>query len=65
MLSVVVNFFNNRREAQNTLHSLTRGYQSRVEDIPYEVSWTTARVSRSRKTATSACRKGGRKGKAS
>jgi glycosyltransferase involved in cell wall biosynthesis len=37
MLSVVVNFFNNRREAQNTLHSLSRGYQLDAGDIPYEV----------------------------
>ena len=34
MISVVVNFFNNRREAPNTLHSLTSGYQN-FED--YEV----------------------------
>ena len=37
MLSIVVNFFNNRREAQNTLHSLSRRYQSRADDISYEV----------------------------
>ncbi len=37
MLSIVVNFFNNRREAQNTLHSLSRGYQRDAQDIPYEV----------------------------
>ena len=36
-LSVVVNFFNNRREARNTLYSLTRNYQLEVQDIPYEV----------------------------
>lgn len=35
--SVVVNFYNNRREARNTLHSLTRTYQREAEDIPYEV----------------------------
>jgi hypothetical protein len=37
MLSVVVNFYNNRREALNTLYSLTRGYQLDARDIPYEV----------------------------
>lgn len=37
MLSVVVNFYNNRREARNTLHSLTRAYQLEAQDIPYEV----------------------------
>lgn len=37
MLSVVVNFFNNRREAKNTLHSLSRGYQLHADGIQYEV----------------------------
>jgi hypothetical protein len=37
MLSVVVNFYNNRREAKNTLYSLTREYQWDAKDIPYEV----------------------------
>src|SRR5450759_246153 len=37
MLSIVVNFFNNRREAENTLYSLTRAYQNDLNDIPYEV----------------------------
>src|SRR5947209_1908246 len=37
MLSVVVNFYNNRREALATLHSLTRGYQQKAQDLPYEV----------------------------
>lgn len=37
MLSVVVNFFNNRREARNTLHSLTAGYQQGASRIDYEV----------------------------
>ncbi|HUW76757.1 MAG TPA: tetratricopeptide repeat protein, partial [Gallionella sp.] len=37
MLSIVINFFNNRREAENTLHSLTRTYQKDLDDIPYEV----------------------------
>jgi hypothetical protein len=36
-LSVVVNFYNNRREARNTLHSLTRDYQLEAQDVPYEV----------------------------
>jgi len=27
MLSVIVNFYNDRREANNTLHSLTARYQ--------------------------------------
>jgi glycosyltransferase involved in cell wall biosynthesis len=37
MLSVVVNFFNNRREARNTLHSLSAAYQRGARDLPYEV----------------------------
>lgn len=37
MLSVIVCFYNNRREAKNTLHSLTRQYQHGGEDIDYEV----------------------------
>lgn len=37
MLSIVVNFFNNRREAKRTLHSLTRGYQRDAADIQFEV----------------------------
>src|ERR1700722_670590 len=37
MLSVVVNFFNNRREAMNTLYSLTRTYQRDAGDIEFEV----------------------------
>jgi hypothetical protein len=36
-LSVIVNFYNNRREALNTLHSLSRDYQLEATDIPYEV----------------------------
>ncbi|HZP68217.1 MAG TPA: glycosyltransferase [Rudaea sp.] len=37
MLSVVINFFNNRREAPNSLHALTRGYQRLSADFAYEV----------------------------
>jgi hypothetical protein len=37
MLTVIVNFFDNRREARNTLHSLTRGYQRGAEKVDYEV----------------------------
>ena len=37
MLSVVVNFFNNRRKARNTLHSLTAGYRRGAEGLAYEV----------------------------
>lgn len=37
MISIVVNFYNNRREAENTLYSLTREYQKELKDIPYEV----------------------------
>jgi glycosyltransferase involved in cell wall biosynthesis len=37
MLSVVVNFFNNRREARNTLYSLSAAYQRGARDLPYEV----------------------------
>lgn len=37
LLSVVVNFYNNRREARNSLYSLTRAYQQDAQDIPYEV----------------------------
>jgi cephalosporin hydroxylase/GT2 family glycosyltransferase len=36
-LSVVVVFFNMRREAARTLQSLTRSYQRRIEDLDYEV----------------------------
>jgi hypothetical protein len=37
LLSVVVNFFNNCREARNTLFSLSRNYQLEALEIPYEV----------------------------
>ncbi len=37
MISIVVNFFNNRREAENTLYSMTRAYQQGMGDTPYEV----------------------------
>lgn len=37
MISVLVNFFNNRREARNTLHSLTAAYQREATSIDYEV----------------------------
>ena len=37
MLSIVINFFNNRREAMNSLHSLTRAYQRGAADLDYEV----------------------------
>jgi len=37
VISIVVNFFNNCREAENTLYSMTRGYQQDVADLPYEV----------------------------
>jgi len=36
-LSVVVVFYNMRREAERTLHSLTRTYQQGIEDLDYEV----------------------------
>jgi cephalosporin hydroxylase len=36
-LSVVVVFYNMRREARRTLHSLSRSYQRGVEDLDYEV----------------------------
>jgi cephalosporin hydroxylase len=36
-LSVIVNFYNMRREAARTLTSLTRSYQRQVEGLPYEV----------------------------
>jgi cephalosporin hydroxylase len=36
-LSVIVNFYNMRREADRTLRSLARSYQSQVQDLPYEV----------------------------
>jgi cephalosporin hydroxylase len=36
-LSVVVVFFNMRREAARTLHSLSRSYQRDVQDLDYEV----------------------------
>ncbi|MBF0295768.1 MAG: glycosyltransferase [Magnetococcales bacterium] len=37
MLSVVVNFHNNRREARNTLYSLSRAGQRETDGIDYEV----------------------------
>lgn len=36
-LSVVVVFYNMRREAQRTLHSLSRAYQQGIDDRTYEV----------------------------
>ena len=36
-LTVVVVFYNMRREAARTLHSLSRSYQRDIEDIEYEV----------------------------
>lgn len=37
LLSIIVVFFNMRREAPRTLHSLTRAYQRQVDDLDYEV----------------------------
>jgi cephalosporin hydroxylase len=36
-LSVVIVFYNMRREARRTLHSLSRAYQQGLEDLDYEV----------------------------
>ena len=36
-LSVVVVFYNMRREAARTLHSLSRAYQEGIDDVDYEV----------------------------
>jgi cephalosporin hydroxylase/predicted O-methyltransferase YrrM len=36
-LSVVVVFYDMRREAQRTLHSLSRAYQQGIDDLDYEV----------------------------
>ena len=36
-LSVVVVFYNMRREAERTLHSLSRAYQEGIDDLDYEV----------------------------
>jgi cephalosporin hydroxylase len=36
-LSVVVVFYNMRREAQRTLHALSRSYQQGIDDLDYEV----------------------------
>jgi cephalosporin hydroxylase len=36
-LSIVVVFYNMRREAERTLHSLSRSYQRGIEDLDYEV----------------------------
>ena len=36
-LSVVIVFYNMRREAHRTLHSLSRAYQQGLEDLDYEV----------------------------
>jgi glycosyltransferase involved in cell wall biosynthesis len=37
VISVIVNFFNNRREARNTLYSLSAAYQRSAVDLDYEV----------------------------
>jgi hypothetical protein len=37
LISIVVNFYNNRREAMNTLYSLTRAYQRDAGELAYEV----------------------------
>ena len=37
MLSVIICFYNNQREARNTLYSLSRQYQRDIQDIEYEV----------------------------
>ena len=37
LFTIIVNFYNMRREAQRTLTSLTRGYQRGIGDLPYEV----------------------------
>lgn len=37
MLSIIINFYNNRREAMNSLHALTRGYQRDANAIDFEV----------------------------
>jgi glycosyltransferase involved in cell wall biosynthesis len=37
MLSIVVNFYNNQREAPRTLYALTRSYQRGAQDLAYEV----------------------------
>jgi glycosyltransferase involved in cell wall biosynthesis len=36
-LSIVLNFYNMRREAKRTLYSLSRFYQAGVEDIDYDI----------------------------
>lgn len=36
-LSIVVVFYNMKREAARTLHSMTRAYQQDIEDLDYEV----------------------------
>lgn len=36
-LSIIIIFYNMRREAQRTLYSLTRTYQKNIENISYEV----------------------------
>lgn len=36
-LSVIVNFYNMQREAARTLTSLSRGYQTDIDDLDYEV----------------------------
>jgi glycosyltransferase involved in cell wall biosynthesis len=37
MLSIVINFYNNRREAMNSLYALTRAYQRDAGEIEFEV----------------------------
>ena len=36
-LSIIINFFNMRREAERTLYSLTKQYQKNVDSLEYEV----------------------------
>jgi glycosyltransferase involved in cell wall biosynthesis len=37
MLSIIINFYNNRREAMNSLHALTRAYQRDAAALEFEV----------------------------
>lgn len=37
MLSIVINFYNNRREAMNSLYALSRTYQRGAEELEFEV----------------------------
>ena len=54
-LSVVVVFYNMRREAARTLHSLSRAYQQGVDDLDYEVIVVENGSAPDQRSARSSC----------